>query len=135
MKYLIGLDNGGTVIKAAVFDETGRQLAVAAEKVGLLTPAPGFTERDMEELWQANARAIARALKASGVPPEKVVSLGISGHGTGLYLLDQSGNPLGNGIVSTDNRALEYEIAFSRSEIAERVRAVNHQNILACQPV
>lgn len=135
MKYLIGLDNGGTVIKVAVFDETGRQLAVAAEKVGLLTPAPGFTERDMEELWQANARAIARALKASGVPPEKVVSLGISGHGKGLYLLDQSGNPLGNGIVSTDNRALEYEIAFSRSEIAERIRAVNHQNILACQPV
>ena len=51
MKYLIGLDNGGTVIKAAVFDETGRQLAVAGLIVGLLTPAPGFTEREKEVVW------------------------------------------------------------------------------------
>lgn len=135
MRYLIGLDNGGTVIKAAVFDESGRQLSVASEKVSLITPKPGYTERDMEELWQANARAVRRAVEASGVDPADIAALGISGHGKGLYLLDREGKPLGNGIVSTDNRALSYEVEFTRSSVAERVRAVNHQNILACQPV
>ena len=29
MKYYLGLDNGGTATKAAVFDENGREVAVA----------------------------------------------------------------------------------------------------------
>ena len=31
MKYLMGIDNGGTFSKAALFDEDGKQISVASE--------------------------------------------------------------------------------------------------------
>ena len=36
MRYLLGIDNGGTLSKAAVFDETGWQLAVSAERTDVV---------------------------------------------------------------------------------------------------
>ena len=55
MKYLVGIDNGGTFSKAAIFDEGGQQMAVASVPTVTITPKPGYTERDMRELWRVNA--------------------------------------------------------------------------------
>ena len=51
-KYVMGLDNGGTSTKAALFDLDGREIAVAGRDTKMITPKSGYTERDMEELWQ-----------------------------------------------------------------------------------
>ena len=53
-QYAIGLDNGGTMTKAALFDLSGTELCVAARKTPVCSPQPGYSERDMESLWQAN---------------------------------------------------------------------------------
>ena len=37
--YLLGIDNGLTVSKAAIFDLQGREIAVQGHKVSLATPA------------------------------------------------------------------------------------------------
>ena len=66
-EYYLGIDNGGSLTKAAIFDAQGRALAAAGEQVPLLCPAPGFTERDMETLWRANVSVIRRALADSGL--------------------------------------------------------------------
>ena len=63
MKYYIGLDNGGTVIKACVFDERGKQLSVDRQKVSLIIPQEGFTERDMTAVLNANLNAIKNAVE------------------------------------------------------------------------
>ena len=49
-RYLVGIDNGGTMSKAAVFTEDGRELAAASRKVEILEPYPGWSERDMEAM-------------------------------------------------------------------------------------
>ncbi len=67
MRYLVGIDNGGTFSKAAVFDEDGNQIAVASEGTVTITPKPGYTERDMEQLWQVNARAVRPQSKKAGL--------------------------------------------------------------------
>ena len=54
MKYLLGIDNGGTFSKAALFDTDGKQIAVVSKQTDVLTPKSGYTERDMNDLWQAN---------------------------------------------------------------------------------
>ena len=72
MKYLMGIDNGGTFSKAAIFDEEGHQIAVASEPTVTITPKPGYTERDMDELWQVNAKAIREAIKKSGIDPKDI---------------------------------------------------------------
>lgn len=50
MRYFMGIDNGGTFSKAALFDENGNQIAVASIFVPVITPKSGYTERDMETL-------------------------------------------------------------------------------------
>lgn len=59
-RYLLGLDAGNTVIKAVLFDLSGRQVAMHALHGTSSTPAPGHVERDLSELW-ANAGTAIRA--------------------------------------------------------------------------
>jgi L-xylulokinase len=104
-KYLVGVDNGGTVSKAAVFTADGRELAVVGRPVALIVKHPGWSERDMNVLWQDTAAAIREAVEKSGVNPEDIACVTCTGHGNGLYLIDADGNPVRNGIYSSDGRA------------------------------
>ena len=133
-EYVLGVDNGGTSSKAVVFDLCGREIAQAKENTRLLTPRPGFTERDMEELWQVNARVIREAVRRAGVSPEEILGLSMSGHGKGLYLLGRDGKPARPGIVSTDSRAYQYVDRWNADGTAEKLFARTCQNMLACQP-
>ena len=81
MKYYLGLDNGGTTTKAALFDVHGNEVAVYSVSTDMITPRPGFVERDMEEMWQANCQVIRGVLEKGGVQPEQVAGVGICGHG------------------------------------------------------
>ena len=72
MNYYVGLDNGGTTTKAAIFDAKGKEIATASTATKMLVPQPGFTERDMEEMWEANCLVIREALKKSGAAPADI---------------------------------------------------------------
>ena len=104
-KYLLGIDNGSTVSKAALFDLKGNEIAVAGYAADTEYPHPGWTERDMEKLWQSTASAVRDVIAKSGIRPEEIAGIGNTGHGNGVYLLDKQGNPLRNGIQSMDTRA------------------------------
>ena len=45
MKYYLGVDNGGTSTKAALYDVRGRELYSAARETAVLTPGPDCFER------------------------------------------------------------------------------------------
>lgn len=107
-KYAIGLDNGGTVCKAALFDMTGCEIAVASRRTPVITPQPGYMERDMELLWECNCDCIREVLEKSGVSSNDIIGAAVCGHGKGLYPWGRDGKPAYNGIVSTDNRAWQY---------------------------
>lgn len=134
MRYLMGIDNGGTFSKAAIFDENGKQIASASERTQVITPQAGFAERDLNELWQVNARVVKKAIEKSGLQPEDIAGVSFSGHGKGIYLLDKEGKPLGNGILSMDNRAAAYVEKWNQDGTAEKVRALTKQPLVACQP-
>ncbi|HRX58292.1 MAG TPA: FGGY-family carbohydrate kinase [Eubacteriales bacterium] len=135
MNYYIGLDNGGTTTKASVFDETGAEIATARAETKMLVPHPGYTERDMEEMWAANCRVLHEALALAKIDPANVRCVACCGHGKGLYLWGKNGKPVRPGIISTDNRAWEYPKRWEAQGIAERVFERSCQHILASQPV
>jgi len=135
VKYLLGIDNGGTYAKAALFDEKGGQIAVSSRLVQNEHPKPGYSERDMVRLWEANRDAIRETLDKSGVSPTHIAGISFSGHGKGLYLLNGDGTPSRNGILSTDSRAFEYVDRWNNDGTAQKVREKTLQPILACQPV
>lgn len=135
MKYLIGMDNGGTFSKAALFDEQGTQISVGSVATETLTPKPGYTERDMEALWQANASAIRQAIEKSGIDPQQIAGISFSGHGKGLYAVDKDGNPACNGIISTDARAWAYPKKWKEDGTAKAIYEKTFQEVLYMQPV
>ena len=104
--YLLGLDAGNTVIKAVLFDLEGRQLAVQAMDGQSSTPAPGYVERDLGELWRNAQATIRGCIEKAGVRADEIAAVGCAGHGNGLYLLDKSDEPL-LGIQSLDSRAAD----------------------------
>ena len=135
MHYFIGLDNGGTTTKAAVFDRNGREIGKAVMATASITPKPGFVERDMEEMWDANCTVISRALTETGIDPADVAGVSIAGHGKGLYLWGKDNRPARNGIISTDNRAWAYPKEWAEDGTEEKVFAYTAQHVLACQAV
>lgn len=135
MRYYLGLDNGGTATKAAVFDENGRELAAVGMDTAMLVPRPGFTERDMDEMWEANCLVIRKTLEKAGITGGDVACVAVCGHGKGLYLWGKEGRPVRNGIISTDNRAWRYPLKWRQDGTEEKVFARSCQHILSSQPV
>jgi sugar (pentulose or hexulose) kinase len=103
--YLLGIDNGTTVTKAALFDLVGQEIAVGSENVGLGHPEPGWAEQSMDEIWQAVVKAIQQCLAEANIDPSEVGGISLSGHGGGVWLLDRDGRPVRDAIIWLDARA------------------------------
>ena len=87
--YLMGIDNGLTVSKAAIFDLQGREIAVQGHKVSLSYPRPAWVERDSKAVWLTTAAAIREAIQKAGIDPRDIVGVGNSAHGNGIYMVDK----------------------------------------------
>ncbi len=133
-RYLVGVDNGGTVSKAAVFTEDGRELAVAGRKVEVIEPHSGWSERDMNSMWASSAAAIKEAVEKSGVDPAEIACVCCTGHGNGLYLIDSDGNPVRNAIYSSDSRAAAIIDRWRAEGVDARALPKTAQCIWPAQP-
>lgn len=135
-QYVMGIDNGGSVTKAAIYDMAGKAVAIDSQSTDMITPAPFFTERDIDELWQANIKVIKGAIDKSGIDANDIKGVSVTGHGNGLYLIDKEGKPARNGIISTDNRAVEYVCRWQKSpQLTIDVLPKTMQSVWAGQPV
>jgi L-xylulokinase len=135
LKYYLGLDNGGTSTKASLFTNNGSEICTSSTDTKMITPRPGFTERDMEEMWHANCSVIKEVIAKSGINPHDIAALACCGHGKGLYLWGKDGKPARNGIISTDRRAQEYVDRWKADGTEKKVFSLSCQHIMACQPV
>jgi len=134
MKYVIGTDNGGTMSKAALFDITGKEIAVASRKNDLTSPQAGWSERDMAEMWDGTAAAIKEVVETSGVNPADIVGVGNTGHGNGVYLIDEKGQPVRPAINSDDSRARAYIEEWVAAGVGEKVLPKTMQCLWPAQP-
>jgi L-xylulokinase len=133
-KYLLGIDNGSTVSKAALFDLHGKEIAIASCKADTEYPHPGWTERSMEMLWQSTACAIHDVIAKSGIKPDEICGIGNTGHGNGVYLLDKQGKPLRNGIQSMDSRSAGIVAHWNQSNLHSKVFPYTIQSFWPAQP-
>ncbi len=131
--YLLGLDNGGTVTKAALYGTDGEEIAVSSAQVKPIMEKVGFVERDMDALWAANAQVIRDVLNKAAVEPEDVKGVAVTGHGAGAYFIDAQGRPVCNGIISTDTRAKDYVERWNADGTYEKLLPMTMQIIWAGQ--
>ena len=118
---LVGVDSGLTVTKAAVFDQAGNCLGVAAEPADRTVLPGGLVEIDPEEQWRGAARTIRGALAAAGVSAAAVAGLGVCGHGDCVYLVDAHGEPVRPAIPSLDFRGARIARDWARDGVASRL--------------
>ena len=133
-QYLLGIDNGSTMVKAAVFGTDGSELAVAGRKVDLLAPRPGWSEVDMEALWQLTAEAIREAISRAAIDPRQIAGVACTGHGNGLYLVDAAGQPVRPAIRGADTRARAYIDRWLADGVDRAIRPKTMQAIWPAQP-
>ncbi|MDR0448490.1 MAG: carbohydrate kinase, partial [Treponema sp.] len=108
MKCLMGIDMGGTMVKAALFDTEGRELATRGKRLAVLYPGKDMNERNIEEAEQATYAAIKEAIEAAKVDPADIQGIGVTGMANGLYMFDENNKPVRNAILSGDLRAKNY---------------------------
>ncbi|UCF97795.1 MAG: carbohydrate kinase [Spirochaetaceae bacterium] len=133
--YLLGIDNGGTVTKAAVYDTSGNEKAVAGIKSAIVFPRPGHAEKDTEALWAANVHVIREVLEKAGIGAAQVAGIAVTGHGNGMYLVDGKGRSVYNGINSADTRASDYVQKWYADGTHDRLLTRTCQSIWPGQPV
>ena len=133
-RYLLGIDNGGTVAKAALFDSAGHELACHGSRVPTAAAPHGWAERDAQALWLASAEAVRGVLAKAQVDPHAVTAVACTGHGNGLYLTDEQGHPTRPGIYSTDSRAQAIVDRWLADGVDRAARPLTRQGLWAGQP-
>jgi sugar (pentulose or hexulose) kinase len=103
--YVLGLDVGTSVTKAALFDRDGREMGSSGRRTSVHSPHPGWYEMDAESLFTAAAGACREALATTVIDAADVEGLAISGVMIGGWLIDAAGTVLRPGILWNDGRA------------------------------
>lgn len=116
MAYLLGIDIGTSGTKTVIFDELGNVMATSTEEYPLYQPRNGWAEQNPEDWWKAVVRGITAVLARSGIKPENIQGIGLSGQMHGLVMLDKEGNVLRHSIIWCDQRT-----AKECKEITQRV--------------
>lgn len=135
MNYYLGIDCGGTFVKAAVVDENGNVTGIARENVSVISEQAGYAERDMLQLWQSCAKVIRQAITQSQIPASQIKGVGISAQGKGAFLLDKQHQPLGRAILSSDQRSLEIVKAWQQAGIPAKLYPLTRQTLWTGHPV
>ena len=121
MEHLLGIDVSTTAVKAVLIDAAGGLVGSASTPLALSTPRPGWSEQDPEEWWEATVTSILTLLARSGVEPESILSLGLTGQMHGAVFLDAGGEVIRPAILWNDAR--------SAKECAEIVELVGEERL------
>ena len=132
--YLLGIDSGNTNTKAVVFDEEGYERGVGSVNNKQINPHPRWVEQDMNVVWESVQKAVREAILSAGIEGGDVSAVGVSGHGDGVYLVDENGEPVRAGIQSMDSRAHELLARWDESGVGDGVLRFNGQRPFASFP-
>lgn len=134
-RFLLGVDAGSTVTKAVLFDQTGREIGQAAQRVPHSYPRPHHVERDQDELWEVTCSVIREVVATTGVPAAEIAGVAVTSHGDGIYLVDERGRPTRPGILSLDTRAAELVAGWERTGRSAAVLPLSGQKPWPGSPV
>ncbi|WP_316816695.1 gluconokinase [Pedobacter nyackensis] len=113
MKYYIGADIGTGSVKILAVDLKGTVLKVIQKHYPVLSPHPGYSEQDPEEIWQAFSEGIHEIILACVAAP---ISVGLSSAMHSLILCNASGSALAPMITWADARSSAIAASLKETE-------------------
>lgn len=121
MAYVLGIDIGTSGTKTVLFDQIGNTICSDLKEYPLYQPEIGWAEQEPEDWWKAVYSSISAVVKKSGISPENIVGVGLSGQMHGLVLLDKNNKVLRPSIIWCDQRTSEECIQITNLVGAERL--------------
>ncbi len=119
MEYFLGLDVGTSGCKAVAFAaEDGAQAAHFHREYDLQVPHEGWAELESGEVMESCLTVIRQCAAALDGP---IRGLGISSQGEAITPVAADGRYLANGMVSSDQRAIDYVQSFPAAFGEERL--------------
>ncbi len=104
MRYVIGVDLGTSGTKTVLFDEKGSVIASMTIEYPMYQPKNGYAEQDPADWYNAAVNTIKGVIEKSGVSPENIAGVGLSGQMHGLVMLDENNNVIRRSIIWCDQR-------------------------------
>lgn len=125
--YLLGIDIGTSVIKAALFNLEGQELVSRQQPTQLVQPYSGWMEADMRATWQACCAVIRAVLEAPEGQGRTIAAVGVTGNMIGAWLVDGHGEPVRNAILWCDSRAhsLWARLTAQQPDLAAQIFALD----------
>ena len=118
--YVLAIDQGTTSTRAVLFDEAGRQHAMAAVPLTQIYPAPGQVEHDPEEIWRSVLKVCRAVLSEAG--GQEIAAVGLTNQRETTVVWERAtGKPLANAIVWQDRRTAPLCAALEREGWAAHV--------------
>ncbi len=105
MKTLLGIDIGTSSTKAVLIDVSGKLLALSQSEYGIDSPKPEWAEQHPETWWAAVRDTVRAVASQSGVNPQDIAGIGLSGQMHGTVLLDKNNSLLRPAIIWADRRS------------------------------
>ncbi len=119
---VLGIDIGTGGSRAIVMAEDGSLIASAtAEHQAFTSERAAWAEQDPTDWWKACQLAVRSVLSKSGVAPQKIACVGLSGQMHGTVVLDQDGRVLRPSIIWCDQRGEEQCAWLNRTVGARRL--------------
>jgi xylulokinase len=106
--YLLGIDEGTTGCRAAVFDTEGELIASDYREYPCYYPQPGWVEQIPEDITPALYESVKAAIAQGQVDPAEIEALGISTQACVIGPVDEGGKLLRPFISWQDLRGSEY---------------------------
>lgn len=85
---LLGVDAGTSVVKCALFDMHGNELATTRRNLTSVVPRVGWAEQDMDLILIATAAAVREAARAGERLGDAIGGVGVTGQTAGTFLVD-----------------------------------------------
>ncbi len=129
MEYLMGIDVGTSGVKVLIINREGVVVSSDTEEYPLLTPRPGWAEQNPSDWWTASVQGIKSIINKSGISPEDIKGIGLTGQMHGSVFLDKENRVVHPAILWCDQRTTK--------ECEEITNAVGESKVLdiTCNPV
>lgn len=122
----LGLDIGTSIIKAALFDDQGKECVNETRRTSLLAAPLGWSELDGEAVWQAVVAVVRSLFSKTHYTASHVRAIGITGVMVGAWLIDERGELVRPPILWNDARAQAFVDAKIAREPALFSKVFDH---------
>lgn len=130
---VIGIDSSTTATKATAWDKSGSLVAQARVAIPMSNPAPGQFEQNPKDWWSSTAGALKSL--CSKIDPIRIAAVSISNQRETFGVFDSDGDPVRQGIVWLDERAMVQTEALAGKVGFERIHEISGKPVDLIVPI